>query len=39
MDWPLVSRRTRDALRRIVAALFALTGLAKGATAKRGSRK
>ncbi|MGB8816798.1 MAG: hypothetical protein WCC66_02645 [Rhizobiaceae bacterium] len=30
MDWPLAINRNRDALRRIVAALFALTGLKIG---------
>ncbi len=34
MDWPLAIDRNRDALRRIIAALFALAGLAPGGTLK-----
>jgi hypothetical protein len=32
MDWPLAIRRNRDALRRIVAVLFAMAGLKVGGT-------
>ncbi len=32
MDWPLAIDRNREALRRIIAALFALAGLAPGGT-------
>ena len=34
MDWPLAIDRNREALKRIIAALFALAGLAPGGTLK-----